>query len=187
MTLSARDAYLDTRVSTATPQRLRLMLIEAALREAEQTARHWDEQQPEPALETLIRCRGLISELIAGIRPDASPLAQKVLGLYVFLFQVVTEAQLSRDRQKLAIVRRVLASERETWQQVFSDAALAMDTLVDETHATRGREVKILTIDANDLEQAALALDESFDQILASPCRTGAQMSHFSTGGFHAA
>jgi flagellar secretion chaperone FliS len=99
------------------------MLIEAALRQAELTAQHWDQQQPEPALEALIRCRDLVSELTAGIRPDESPLAQKVLGLYLFLFQALTEAQLSRDRTKLAVVRRILASERQTWQQVCQQLA----------------------------------------------------------------
>ena len=117
------DAYLQTQVLTASPQRLRLMLIEEAMRQAELTAQHWDQHQPEPALEALIRCRDLVSELIAGIRPDESPLAQKVLGLYLFLFQALTEAQLSRDRTKLAVVRRILYSERQTWQQVCQQLA----------------------------------------------------------------
>ena len=34
MYASPRDAYLETEVTTATPQRLRLMLIEAAIRRA---------------------------------------------------------------------------------------------------------------------------------------------------------
>ena len=126
MSADPASTYLQTQVLTATPQRLRLMLIEAALRDAELTAELWVNGQDEPALEALIRCRDVVSELIAGIRPDASPLAQKVLGLYLFLFQALTEAQLSHDRQKLATVRRVLAAERETWQQVcrqMSDAS----------------------------------------------------------------
>ena len=115
------STYLQTQILTATPQRLRLMLLEAAIRDADLTAQLWADEKYEQALEALIRCRDIVSELIAGIRPDASPLAQKVLGLYVFLFQALTEAQLSRDRQKLALVRRVLESERQTWQQVCQE------------------------------------------------------------------
>lgn len=118
-----RDAYLQTQVLTAAPQRLRLMLVERALRDVELTARLWDEHQPEQALESLIRCRDIISELIAGIRQGESPLAQKVLGLYLFLFQALTEAQLSRDPAKLAAVRRILTAERVTWQQVCQQLA----------------------------------------------------------------
>ena len=128
------STYLQTQVLTATPQRLRLMLIEAALRDADLTAERWANGQDEPALEALIRCRDVVSELIAGIRPDASPLAQKVLGLYLFLFQALTEAQLSHDRQKLATVRRVLLGERETWQQVCRE-------LADSPPATAAAEI----------------------------------------------
>ncbi len=118
-----RDAYLQTQVLTASPQRLRLMLIDGAIQQADLTAQLWQDESHEQALEALIRCRGILSELIAGIRPDASPLAQKVLGLYIFLYTALTEAQLSHDRQKLAHVRRVLQSERETWQQVCRQVA----------------------------------------------------------------
>lgn len=117
------NAYLQTQILTASPQRLRLMLIEGALRDVELTARLWDEHQPEQALEALIRCRDIISELIAGIRQGESPLAQRVLGLYLFLFQALTESQLSRDPSKLAIVRRILTAERDTWQQVCQQLA----------------------------------------------------------------
>lgn len=128
MSADPSHAYLETQVLTATPQRLRLMLIEGAIRYADQTARFLQDGSDERALESLIRCRDFISELIAGIRPDASSLAKKVLGLYTFLFQALTEAQLSRDAQKLAHVRRVLESERDTWQQLcqqLPDAPLA--------------------------------------------------------------
>lgn len=123
MSLDPRDSYLETQVLTAPPQGLRLMLIEAAIRDLDLTDRQWQEGRNDAALEALIRCRSILSELIAGIRPDASPLAQKVLGLYVFLYTALTEAQTSRDRQKLAHVRRVLVSERETWQAVCRQLA----------------------------------------------------------------
>jgi flagellar protein FliS len=112
------DAYFETQVLTAKPQQLRLMLLDGAIRFADQTAQFGQEEKHDAGLESLIRCRDIVSELIAGIRPDASPLAQKVLGLYIFLFKALTEAQLSRDRLKLAHVRRILEAERETWQQI---------------------------------------------------------------------
>ena len=123
MSCEPRDSYLETQVLTAPPQGLRLMLIEAAIRDLDLTEGLWQQERNEPALEALIRCRSILSELIAGIQPDASPLAQKVLGLYVFLYTALTEAQISRDRQKLAHVRRVLISERETWREVCRQLA----------------------------------------------------------------
>lgn len=111
-------AYLETQVTTATPQKLRLMLLDGALRFAHRTRDQWRAGDFEAALESLIRTRDIVSELIAGIQPDASPLARQVNALYVYLFSALTESQQTRDEHQLAGVIRVLASERETWRQL---------------------------------------------------------------------
>ena len=118
MTSPARDAYLETEINTATPQKLRLMLIEGAIRQAALTQQHWKADNHEPALESLIRCRDIVSELIAGIHGADSPLAQQVCGLYVYLFSALTEAQQTRDEHQLAGVIRVLEEDRETWREL---------------------------------------------------------------------
>lgn len=118
MFASAHSAYLETQVATAPPQKLRLMLIDGAIRYARQTQDHWQRHDYEAALESLIRCREIVSELIAGVNADASPLAKRVIGIYVYLFSTLTEAQLTRDEQQLASAIRILEEERETWRQI---------------------------------------------------------------------
>jgi flagellar protein FliS len=115
---STPEIYLEMQVSTATPQRLRLMLIDGALRQARRTAELWRDGQLDTALEALIRCREIVGELIAGIDKEASPLASQVSSVYVFLFSLLTEVQQTRDGQQLAAIIRVLEEERETWRQV---------------------------------------------------------------------
>ena len=116
--MNAGHAYLETQIATATPQRLRLMLIDGALRRARQSAEAWVGTNPGDALEPLIGCRSIIAELIAGIREGSSPLADKVLGIYLFLFRELTEAQLRNDVARVSGVIRVLEEERITWQEV---------------------------------------------------------------------
>jgi flagellar protein FliS len=118
MNLSARDAYLETQVLTATPQRLRLMLIEAALRKAKVAQQACDANDKETALAAISYCRDIISELIAGLQPDQSPLAKQVLGIYMFVYSVLVEIGLTVDGQRLRDVMRVLDEERQTWQAV---------------------------------------------------------------------
>src|SRR5262245_44499499 len=118
MNLSERDAYLETQVLTATPQRLRLMLIEAALRKAKVAQQACDAHDKEAALTGINYCRDIISELIAGIQPDQSPLAKQVLGLYMFIYSALVEIGLTVDGQRLRDVIRVLDEERQTWQAV---------------------------------------------------------------------
>jgi flagellar protein FliS len=118
MYLSTSATYLETQVTTATPQRLRLMLIEEALRQARAVQDLWSQGEVAEGSATVARCREVISELISGIHPDQTAVAKRVLGLYLFLFSSLTEAQLTRDTHQLAGVIRVLEEERETWQEV---------------------------------------------------------------------
>jgi flagellar protein FliS len=122
------NTYFETQILTATPQRLRLTLIEEAIRRARLTADLWREVRPDDALESLIGCRAIISELLAGVREGESPLAKQVVALYVFLFQRLTELQSTRDAAALEAVVRVLEEERETWTQLcqqFADVPAA--------------------------------------------------------------
>lgn len=116
--MDASQTYLETQVNTATPQRLRLMLIDGALRKAKEAAQAAASGNPASALEPLSRCRSIVTELIAGIRAGSSPLADQVLQIYLFLFQELSEAQLRQDLARIDGVIRVLEEERITWQEL---------------------------------------------------------------------
>ncbi len=115
---SARDTYLETQVLTATPQKLRLMLIEGAIRFVNQTQHYWELGRAEEALESSIRAREIVSELMSSLSPEKSPFANQMLPVYGYIFRTLTEAQLQQSTEKLADALRVLGEERETWSQV---------------------------------------------------------------------
>jgi flagellar protein FliS len=108
MDLSTRDAYLETQVNTATPQRLRLMLIGGALRHARGAQAAWQEGRADDATDALVRCRDIVAELLSGIREDDTPVVQQTLGIYAYLYSSLTELQQTRDPQQLAGLIRVL-------------------------------------------------------------------------------
>ncbi len=119
MTHSARDTYLETQVLTATPQKLRLMLIEGALRFARQAIEHWDDQEhPQWRFDALARCHDIVSELYAAIRTDELPVARQVKSIYQFLFGQIALVTVHHDQKILQDVMEVLEAERETWRQV---------------------------------------------------------------------
>src|SRR6476661_296928 len=86
MDLYAREKYLETQILTATPQRLRLMLIEGAIRQARAAQAAWNGGHSTKAIEAVGNCRSIISELSAGIRPEMTPEAKQLLAVYMFLF-----------------------------------------------------------------------------------------------------
>ena len=118
MEQGAREAYLEAQIMTATPQKLRLMLIEGGIQFAKQTIRHWNENRNEEAFESFTRCRRIITELIGSIRTDSTELTRTMAGLYAFLFKTLTQAMATRDATKMEEVIRVLEEERLTWQEV---------------------------------------------------------------------
>jgi flagellar protein FliS len=113
-----RDAYLETQILTSTPQRLRLMLIEAAIRkvtaaQAAHVAGDWQKASTD-----LGQCRDIVTELIAGISPDETPVAKQVLGVYMFIYSTLVESEFGRDASRLPAILRVFEEERQTWRQV---------------------------------------------------------------------
>lgn len=114
----ARNSYLETQVNTATPQKLRLMLIEGGLRYAQQTIDCWAEGRGEDGLAALLRCQAIVAELLGSVREDGTPVTRQVIGIYTFLALQLHEAELNSDSQKLAEVIQVLQEERQTWQEV---------------------------------------------------------------------
>jgi flagellar secretion chaperone FliS len=125
-----RAAYLETQIKTATPQRLRLMLIEGALRFARQAKEATSLGQSERAADYFDRCRDVVGELLAGIRPGPHRLNEVARALYGFVYQSLAEAQLLGDGKKVDDALRVLEEERETWLQVckaYPEAPLPTD------------------------------------------------------------
>lgn len=119
MESSARESYLVNDVMTATPQKLQLMLIEAAIRSAQRARKHWQAGEDDRAVEALDRAQEAVGEMLAGLNREAAPkLVNRVASVYLYLFRTLMEASHQRDEKKLADALRVLQLERETWRQV---------------------------------------------------------------------
>lgn len=151
MSHGAHEVYLETAILSATPQRLRLLLLDGALRFAHQAIQQWEHDENEAASESLDRCQAIIAELLAAIRTDRAscerivdgiqrqrPLAPEererelesllrisrtTAGVCLFLFRELSEAQIERSREKISNVIRVLQVERDTAQAVCEELA----------------------------------------------------------------
>lgn len=116
---SAREQYLVAEVMTATPQKLQLMLVEAAIRFAGRARQLWAERKDEEAAEALIRAQDVVGQMLASLDRESSlPLVRKVAAVYLFVFRCLMEANCQRDERKLDDALKVLEEERETWRQV---------------------------------------------------------------------
>jgi len=117
MSIAARDNYLSTEVMTASPQKLQLMMIDAAIRACLKAREAWLADDQETAGESLVRAQQVVTELIAGVHAEKAPeLARKVMGVYLFIFRALVDAHLNHDEAKLEESLEILHFERETWQ-----------------------------------------------------------------------
>jgi flagellar protein FliS len=116
-------SYLESKVLTAPPQRLHLMLVEGALRfgrQADEALRHGD--QVAAAL-PLLRVIDIVGELVAGVRETKSELNNRLADLYLFIFRRVSQAKINGDAASLADALKLLEYERQTWQLVCDKLA----------------------------------------------------------------
>lgn len=108
--------YLRNRVLTASPEELRLMLLDGALKFAAQARLGLEKADHEAAFAGFTSCRNIITELMTTIRRDPNPeLADHMKALYSFMFTTLVEAGFERSPAKVDTVIELLQFERETW------------------------------------------------------------------------
>ena len=118
MEQDVQATYLEAAVATATPQKLRLMLIEGAIRFATAAREQWCDPISYEVLENLRRCHQILAELYASVRQEESELAKTTAEVYLFLYREVLAAPADADPSRLEGVLKVLEIERETWRQL---------------------------------------------------------------------
>ena len=118
MSHESQSQYLESKILTAAPHQLHLMLIEGALRFGRHARLLLENGQVENAREPLLRTIDIVGEMLAGVRGGESEVNKKLAELYLFAFRRLTEAKLGDDVDKLNEALGVLEYERETWQMV---------------------------------------------------------------------
>ncbi len=118
------SAYLRNKVLTASPEELRLLLLDGAIRFAIQGREGLTTRDYEATYNGLSQCRAIILELLTTIRSEPDPaLAERVRGLYTFLFNEIVEAGFTKDAARIDEVIRILQYERETWVMLMAQLA----------------------------------------------------------------
>jgi flagellar protein FliS len=116
--------YLRSRVMAASPQELRLMLLEGALKYVRQGREALERRDFEGVFNGLTACRNIVTELLTSIRPEPNPdLADKVRSLYTYMYTLLVEGGHEKDLKKLDTVIQLLEYERETWSLLIQRLA----------------------------------------------------------------
>lgn len=118
------QAYLRTKVMTASPAELRLMLFDGAIRFAEQARRGYTDKNYEMSFEGTTKAQAILMELMSSLRPDQAPeLCQRLSALYTFMYSSLVQASTTRDVALVDEVIKLLRFERETWAMCIDELA----------------------------------------------------------------
>lgn len=112
----AANAYLATKILTATPEQLRLMLLEGALKFCRQGRDGLANKNYEAVFNGFSRCRAILVELVTTMKPEPDrELYERLSSLYLFMMSRLMESSHERNIEKADEVIKLLDYERETW------------------------------------------------------------------------
>jgi flagellar protein FliS len=136
MNQQAAQNYLRTKVLTATPEQLQLMLYDGAIRFSEQGKLALQEKNFEASYKALTKAQKILSELTSTLRHDVYPeLCGKLASLYAYAYRNLVQANVHHELEPVDEALKVLKFQRETWailmEQTGKDRAAAAAKTID--------------------------------------------------------
>ncbi len=124
MNQQAAQNYLRTRVMTATPEQLQMMLFDGVVRFGEQARAALQQKNFEQTHTLIIRMQKILTELSGNLKHDLAPdLCGKLAALYNFAYRKLIEANIDHDLTALDEALEVLKFQRETWSMLLAQLA----------------------------------------------------------------
>ena len=112
--------YLRTKVFTATPEQLQLMLYDGAIRFGEQAKFALEQKNFEQSYNMLSRVQKIITEMHASLKPDVAPdLCTKMSSLYIYIYRKLVEANIEHLIPPLEEALDLLRYQRDTWAMLL--------------------------------------------------------------------
>jgi len=136
MNQNVAQNYLRTRVLTATPEQLQMMLYDGAIRFGEQARLALEKNDFEGSYNNISRVQKILTELSCTLKHNVAPdLCGKLAALYNFAYRKLIEANIEHKMASLNEAMDVLRFQRDTWamllDQMGKKKAAAAATMID--------------------------------------------------------
>ena len=116
--------YLRTKVLTATPEQLQLMLFDGAIRYGQQGRQALIDKNWEQSYTLISRVQKIVTELNSSLKHTVAPeLCGKLAALYNYAYRKLIEANIEHKVDSLDEALRVLGYQRETWALLLQKLA----------------------------------------------------------------
>lgn len=120
------NPYLRTKILTASPEELRAMLYDGAIRFCKQGRAALDREDYESSYESLMRAQKIVLELSSSLNHQIDPdLCEKLSALYTYIYRLLVDANMDRKPGPIDEAVGLLEYERETWSMLMSKTGAA--------------------------------------------------------------
>jgi flagellar protein FliS len=118
--------YLRTKVFTATPEQLQLMLYDGAIRFAEQAKIALQQKNYEQSCDLICRTQKIIAEMTGSLKHKLAPeLCGKLSSLYNYVYRKLIEANVEHKIPSIDEALSILHYQRETWAMLLEQLGKA--------------------------------------------------------------
>lgn len=124
MNPQAAQNYLRTKVLTATPEQLQLLLFDGAIRFGEQARVALQSKTYDQSFQLIAKAQKIVNELICGLRDDVDPdTCDKLRAIYTYVYKKLLEATTKHTLESLDEALNLLKYQRETWARLLDKLA----------------------------------------------------------------
>jgi flagellar protein FliS len=116
----ARNRYLKDSVSTASPQRLVVMLYDGLVHDLELAQQGIASGDVALVHTRLIRAQAIVTELQTSLDLDAWAGAADLSRLYTYVLELLVDANVRKDAAPLALAMDVVEPLRDAWRQALA-------------------------------------------------------------------
>ena len=116
-TASLRSRYLGDAVSTASPQRILVMLYDRLALDLERAQKAVAAGDREVANEQLQHAQEIVLELLTSLQVDAWEGGPRLAALYNWLIGELVQANVKLDTNRISSCRQVVEPLRDAWRQ----------------------------------------------------------------------
>ena len=118
MAMNAAAAYQDSKILTASPAELTLMLYEGAVKFGNIALSAMDKEDYEKANTNLIKAEKIIKELQATL-DFKYPVAKSFDSVYDYVYRRLIDANIRKDKDILEEALGYIREMRDTWKEVM--------------------------------------------------------------------
>jgi flagellar secretion chaperone FliS len=130
----AAQTYLRTRVMTATPEQLQMMLFDGALRFGEQAKIALGEKNYEQTYLNISRVQKILAEMMTSLKHNIYPeLCDRLAALYQYVYKRLIEASVHHKMESLEEAMNLLKFQRDTWSMLLEQVGKAKAGIAAKT------------------------------------------------------